>query len=44
MDDAKADHLWSAGLLVVVSLLIQSRVGGRGARAEAFGVSLSAIV
>jgi len=23
---------------------IQSRVGGRGARAEAFGVSLSAIV
>jgi hypothetical protein len=30
--------------LIGINLLIQSRVGGRGARAEAFGVSLSAIV
>jgi len=28
----------------LIGILIQSRVGGRGARAEAFGVSLSAIV
>jgi hypothetical protein len=41
MDDAEADHLWYAGRLVVIS---QGRVGGRGARDEAFGVSLRAIV
>lgn len=43
MDDAEANHLWYAGFLVKIQT-IQDRVGGRGAREEAFGVSLRVIV
>ena len=41
MDDAEAYHLWYAGFLV--NIINQDRVGGRGPREEAFGVSLRAI-